>query len=144
MNRKSDFLFRKMGQGPYEGWIAKSIQVVNSAELTAKELFRSLVRARLRSQRGITETEKQPDSQYHFFISIPDPNLEAIPLGSDGGLDPNYKISRQPGNFQLESTLVIPLSVVQLPPASVNLIRHRLPQVWNSLIQAAEGGAENQ
>jgi glutamate racemase len=136
--------FQEDGQRPYEGLIAESIQVVNPAELTAKDLFRSLARNRLRSQKAITETEKQPNSQYHFFISVPNPNLEGIPLGSDGGLDLNYKISRQPGNFQLEDTLVVPLSAVELPPSSLNLIRHRLPQVWNSLNQATDGGAENQ
>lgn len=114
------------GMKPYRDLIAEKIRLVNPAELTAKELFRTLASARLRLKSGETRAQEK-DS---FFISVPNPLCEGVKLTTDGALDKEYKHSRLPGALDRDDTRNIPLRVESLPVASLNLIRTRLPEVW--------------
>lgn len=114
------------GEPKFGGLIAKQLVFVNPAELTAKELFRGLALARLRSK-----TDKAGDGgRAQFFISVPNPRCAEAKLAADGsGLDGDYKHSRLPGRLSVEDTVVIPMRLEALPAASANLIRTKLPNV---------------
>lgn len=114
------------GQKVYSQLIAENIRVVDPAELTAKELFRSLARNQLRS--SATQTAKQP---VEYFISVPNPNCASAQT-KDGALEHNYKYSRIPGKLDLEDTVNVPMTSSVLQKTSLNLMQTRLPLVWKS------------
>jgi glutamate racemase len=115
------------GHRPYESLIAERIEVVDPAELTAKELFRELTRQQLRRK---SQTPAEADS---FFISVANPGFSGARRGADGGLDREYKYGRAPGNLEIEDTIVVPMTRALLPATSKNLIQTRLPSVWSRL-----------
>jgi glutamate racemase len=117
------------GAKPYRDLIAENIRLVNPAELTAKELFRTLASARLRLKSG----EPRALEQDAFFISVPDALCKDVKLTADGALDKDYKYTRLPGSLDREDTRNVPMRVESLPAASLNLIRTRLPEVWTRL-----------
>lgn len=120
------------GTQPYRELISEKIHVVNPAELTAKELFRSLASAKLRRT-----TQDSPSTTGDlFFISVANPQSPGIRLNADGGLDRDYKYGREAGRLDLEDTRTIPMTPQQLPEPSLNLIRSRLPEVWRRLNRA--------
>jgi len=123
------------GRKPYYSLIAERIQVVNPAELTAKELFRSLAKARLRSTQF--QTGLRPASAHGYFISVPNPNCANVQLAEDGSLHQSYKVGRSTEQLDLEDTIVVPMRPEQLPPTSLKLIRTSLPLVWSSLSNAS-------
>ena len=111
--------------------IAPEITIINPAVLTAKELLRSLA-----SERLLTDPQKAPaiaDRQDLFFISVPNTSAPSVRLGTDGGLDRDYKYGRQTMRLDLEDTRVVPMTAAMLPESSLNLIKTRLPQVWKRL-----------
>lgn len=109
--------------------IAEQIEFVNPAELTAKELFRSLASARLRLKSG----EKSSLERDAFFISVPNPACAAAKITPEGSLDSAYKYDRATGRFDVEDTKNAPMQITTLPKASVSLIRDRLPEVAKRL-----------
>lgn len=121
--------FQEDGQYPYHSLIAEEIRLVNPAELTAKELFRSLARSRLR----MTNQEHSTLASDQFYISVPDPKWPHIRLTPEGALDRDYKYSRETEQLTVEDTRVVPMTTNLLPESSLNLIRTRLPEVWNRL-----------
>ena len=121
--------YRENGDQPYLSLIAKEVRLVNPAELTAKELFRELAKARLR----IEAKESSTNEVDQFYISVPDPNLPQLRLAADGGLDREYKYTRTVGQLSIEDTRIVPMTTSLLPESSLNLIRTRLPNVWNRL-----------
>jgi hypothetical protein len=121
--------YEEDGQKPYRSLIAEEIRLVNPAELTAKELFRSLATARLR----FDSLEKANDQKDLFYISVPDPQWPAIRLTADGGLERDYKYGRSTGQLATEDTRIVPMTKELLPDSSLNLIRTRLPNVWKRL-----------
>lgn len=114
------------GEQPYAKLIAEKIEVVNPAQLTAKELFRSLATARLRS--NAKSSKSIPSVQ--FFISVPNPNLPEVKLSATGGLDHDYKYGRSTQQFAKEDTLVVPMTAELLSQSSLHLMESRLPSVW--------------
>ncbi len=121
--------YREDGQQPYLPLIADKIRLVNPAELTAKELFRELARTKLR----LDNKENSSIEKDQFYISVADPNWPQIYLTSEGALDRDYKYSRATGMLEVEDTRVVPMTTSLLPESSLNLIRTRLPEVWNRL-----------
>lgn len=115
------------GTHPYRALIARRLTVVNPAEFTARELFRSLALARLRSK------APDPSAPDLFFISVPNPDCPAAKLTSTGAFDPDYKYQRQPGHLDIEDTKIIPMRLNALPASSANLIREKLPAVSKRL-----------
>ena len=121
--------YREEGKQPYTLLIAERISLVNPAELTAKELFRELARAKLR----LGNQENRTKQKDQFFISVPDPNWPQIRLTPEGALDRDYKYGRATNKLDVEDTRVVPMATRLLPESSLNLIRTRLPEVWNRL-----------
>jgi hypothetical protein len=124
------------GIKPYDSLIVEPLQIVDPAQLVAKELFRSLARARLRAP------ERPPlplDSRLQYFISVPNTTSPSVKLTPDGSLLPEYKLARKPRQLEMEDTRVVPMRVDRLPPSSLNLIRTRLPQVWSSVGREVAG-----
>lgn len=115
------------GQKVYSQLIAEKISIVDPAQLTAKELFRSLARNQLRS--STTQSVKQT---VNYFISVPNPNCATVQISKDGALDQTYKYSRMPGKLEVEDTLNVPMTSSVLPNTSLNLMQSRLPLVWKS------------
>lgn len=109
--------------------ISEQIEFVNPAELTAKELFRSLASAKLR----LKHDEKSSLEHDAFFISVPNTACRETKVGENGGLDTNYKYGRTTGRFDIEDTKNVPMTLDVLPKASVSLIRDRLPEVAKRL-----------
>ncbi len=109
--------------------IAEKIEFVNPAELTAKELFRSLASARLRLKAG----EKSILERDAFFISVPNAATAGVKLAKNGALDSAYKYGRIPGRLAVEDTKNVPMQISTLPKASVNLIQDKLPEVAKRL-----------
>jgi glutamate racemase len=109
--------------------IAKSRTFVNPATLTARELFRELVRTQLRLKPG--EVSLIPKDQ--FYLSVPRVDCAEVKLASDGSLDRDYKYSRLPGRLEVEDTKNVPLVPAMLPAPSARLLRERLGAVWQRL-----------
>lgn len=109
--------------------IAGHIDLVNPAELTAKELFRSLASARLRLKQGETALLEHDA----FFLSVPNPACPSVQLAENGSLDTAYKYGRTPGHLDVEDTKNVPIQLSTLPAASVRLIQEKLPEVAKRL-----------
>lgn len=123
------------GEHPYERLIAARVEVIDPAELTAKQLFRLLTRHRLHSRRS-ADAADQPS--HRFFVTVPQESERGVRLAGDGSLQHQYKYGRVPGRLDIEDTRVVPLAMELIPETSINLIRTRLPHVWESL----SGGLE--
>lgn len=109
--------------------IAEKRLFVNPAEATARELFRELAKARLR----LKTAETSALEHHQFYLSVARPEQSGVRLAADGSLDKDYKYSRLPGHLEIEDTRNIPLTPALLPPASLKLVRERLPAVWKAL-----------
>lgn len=101
------------------------VRFIDPADSTARELFRELARARLR-----TKTGTPPDVQ--FFLSAPNPAFPGAKLTPDGALDADYKAGRSLGRFDVEDTVAVPLTAETLPASSAKLVQS-LPAVWQQM-----------
>jgi glutamate racemase len=110
----------------YSSLIAPEVTFVDPAEWTARELFRTLASARLRSRSLPTE----PDL---FFLSIPNPLRKDLPLTPEGGLQKDFKYGRETGALDREDTVNAPLRRNDLPAVGRKLVEGRLPAVWKSM-----------
>ena len=117
------------GKRPFASLIAESINVVDPAEMTARELFREMARRKL--FRASVPGEAVRNDQ--FFMSIANPGCAEAKRNMDGSLDRDYKYGRQPGQLTIEDTICVPMEISLLPASSANLIRSRLPEVWTRL-----------
>jgi hypothetical protein len=126
--------YEKDGERPFASLIAEKIAVVDPAELTAKELFRELARRKL-FRRTSEETEQQQltMARDQFYISIANPRSAGVVLSTDGSLDREYKYGRSSGRLEIEDTICVPMTQDRLPATSLNLIRTKLPSVWQRL-----------
>jgi glutamate racemase len=115
------------GQALYSDLIADAIEIVNPAELTAKELFRTLARERLRAG---SRTNDALTPLHQFFMSVPHVACEGVQVASDGGFTNEYKYGRDVGQLDREDYRVVPLTKGILPGTSKSLIESRLPRVW--------------
>jgi glutamate racemase len=126
--------FEKDGARPFANLIAEKIAVVDPAELTAKELFRELARRKMfRKTSEDSDSQKSALAPDQFYISIANPKSAGVVLSADGSLDRDYKYGRSPGRLQIEDTICVPMTQDRLPATSLNLIRTKLPQVWQRL-----------
>lgn len=116
---------------PYAKLIAEFIEVVNPAQLTAKELFRSLATAKLRASRPLTAGQ----SQVQFFISVPNTTSPGVKLSAEGGLDHDYKYGRATEQLSVEDTRVVPMTDDLLPQSSIQLMKGSLPHVWRNFLR---------
>ena len=126
--------YEKNGERPFANLIAEKIDVVDPAELTAKELFRELARRKMfRKTSGESDSPESAVAPDQFYISIANPKSAGVVLSADGTLDRDYKYGRSPGQLQIEDTICVPMTQDRLPSTSVNLIRTKLPHVWQRL-----------
>ena len=109
--------------------IAEKRNFVNPAQLTARELFRELARAKLRLKPG----EACVLTKDVFYLSVPNPAFPEVKLAADGSLDRDYKYSRMPGHLDREDTKNVLLTPEMLPAPSARLLKDRLQSVWNRL-----------
>jgi glutamate racemase len=120
------------GTQPYAATVAADVRLVDPAEATARELFVALATGRLRAP-GTRDSTAAPTAAFH--ISVPNPAAPGVRLAADGALDAAYRTGRATGRFDLEDTVVVPLSAATLPPSSAQLVR-ALPRTWRALAPA--------
>ena len=121
--------FEQDGKKPFESLIADSVQLVDPAEMTARELFREL--ARSKSFRPASKGDTRlPDL---FYLSVASPHLAEAKLTAEGLLDRDYKYGRDPMHLSVEDTINVPMRAAQLPATSVSLLKSRLHKVWKRL-----------
>jgi glutamate racemase len=126
--------YEKNGERPFANLIAEKIDVVDPAELTAKELFRELARRKMfRKTSGESDSPESAEARDQFYISIANPKSAGIVLSADESLDSEYKYGRSPGRLEIEDTICVPMTQNRLPSTSLNLIRTKLPHVWQRL-----------
>ncbi|MBL9115110.1 MAG: aspartate/glutamate racemase family protein [Verrucomicrobiaceae bacterium] len=110
----------------YRALVAEDVELINPAELTAKELFRSLAQARLRR----TTASNDP---HLFYISVPNPNASGVKLDASGKLDRGYQYGRNAGTPGRNDTQVVPMAIKLLPAASRSLVEKHLTAVWAAM-----------
>ncbi|MFO1002407.1 MAG: aspartate/glutamate racemase family protein [Planctomycetaceae bacterium] len=126
--------YEKNGERPFANLIAEKIAVVDPAELTAKELFRELARRKMfRRDHESSKEASEAGLRDQFFISIANAGSPGIVLSPDGSLDRDYKYGRSAGHLEFEDTICVPMTQDRLPETSLNLIRSKLPHVWQRL-----------
>jgi glutamate racemase len=119
----------EQGKQPYRELIGATIDFVSPAEFTAKELFRTIARERLRRQRGKMELPMIGAA----FISVPNPACPGVELASDGSFHARYKYGRAAGHPALEDTWCIPMEETSLPMESLAGLARSLPVTWKQL-----------
>lgn len=113
------------GQLPYQALIAEKIQIVNPAQLTAKDLFRQLFLQRLMSK-----ADPNSGSQKHqIYLSVPNPAQVVASALEQGWLTFDFKYGRSAGEYSSEHTKVVPLEPSLLPASSVSLLKSYAPNV---------------
>ncbi len=114
-------------EAAFEKLIAPKIQYVNPAEWTARELFRELATARIRAS--------ESTGRDTFYLSIPNPVRSDLKLTADGGLEKDFKYSRQPGELDREDSVNVPMTRERIPVTTRKLIETKLPEVWKRLAE---------
>jgi glutamate racemase len=114
------------GTQPYATLIREKLVFINPAEFTAKELYRELARAQLRSKPG----ESPSIAKDSFYMSIPNLEWPGVDLTPAGALEANYKHRRRLGEFTRNDTPQVPMKPSLLPASSVSAIQRLMPEVW--------------
>jgi glutamate racemase len=117
------------GTHPYKHLIAERLQLINPAELVAKELYLRLAADRMRIV-GDQLPMLQKDA---FFLSVPSPEVLPSARTSNGDLSVAYKYGRETDRLHIEDTRAVPMQVNYLAESSKKLIQNRLPEVWKRL-----------
>jgi glutamate racemase len=115
------------GEAAFEKLIVPKIQYVNPAEWTARELFRELAAARIRSAKS--------NGRDAFFLSIPNALRSDLKLTADGSLEKDFKYSRLPGELDREDTVNVTMTRERIPATTLKLIETKLPEVWKRLAE---------
>jgi glutamate racemase len=110
------------------GLLAASVAIVDPAETTAAELYRTLTARKLWATHATLSTDR-------YFISVANPRAPGVQLAADGGLATAYKYARQPGQPEREDTEVVVLTPDTLPASGAALISHHLPHAWAGIQQ---------
>ncbi len=122
--------FSELRRDPaFAPYIAEKRVYIDPAEWTARQLFRELASAGLRVPAG---GRRMTDRDF-FFLSTVSPSTPAEHRNAGGGLDHDYKYGRVTGRFDLEDTVVVPMTREGLPGTSRHLIENELPAVWARL-----------
>jgi glutamate racemase len=115
-------------QSAYKDLVAEQVQLIDPAELTARELFRALALAKSRRT-------AHSEQKHQFFISTPNPKAHGVVLDASGKLERQYQYSRLPGKPERDDTTVLPMTVEALPAPSRQLLQRHLPLVWRALAE---------
>ena len=120
------------GAAPYEKLIRDTVQFIDPAEFTARELFRELARARLRIKPDDADHASRSSAD-RFFITIPNPAWPEVKLTAAGAFERSYQHSRTCGSFERLDFFSVPMTAGALPPASARMIEHLMPAVWRGI-----------
>lgn len=110
-------------------WISEERIYVDPADWTARLLFQELAREGIRCRDG----GGRPVRHDLFFLSVPNPASSDAIVAPGGGLDYDYKYGRNPGDFDTEDTVFVPMTRALLPETGRKLVREKLPLVWERL-----------
>jgi len=125
-----DAAFAELNKMPeFDAFIAEERQYINPAEWTARQLFRELASAKMRRKGGASESGEID----RFFLSVPNPNSSEVKITTEGALDHDYKYGSEVGQWELEDTIIVPMTRSLLPPSSRHLVENELPEVWKRL-----------
>lgn len=114
------------GTQPYHHLIAPRLQLIDPAQLTARQLYRQLFQA------GKLHGSHPPDEQptHALYVSVPSADAPAAALQADGWFTHDYKYGRSAGHFDAADTRMVPLRPDRMPAAIRELIQSRCPDVW--------------
>jgi N-acyl-D-aspartate/D-glutamate deacylase/glutamate racemase len=116
------------GAMPYAGLIAEQVQVINPAELTAKDLFRQLFLTQQLAKPGVPKR-----APHQLFLSVPNRLVVSEKDLDQGWLTFDVKYGRNAGEYQLEHTRVVPMEPSLLPATAVTLLKSYAPRVCQLL-----------
>jgi glutamate racemase len=120
------------GTRPFGKLVSEHVAVIDPAQWTAEELWRTLQAANLLLDSD-TKARKTGDL---FFISVANPAWPGVQLDADGGLTKDFKYGREPGNPGREDTVIVPMTIGGLPASAANLVKTRLPKTAESMRSA--------
>ncbi|MBL7188067.1 MAG: aspartate/glutamate racemase family protein [Phycisphaerae bacterium] len=118
------------GAEPYKSLILERPSFIDPAELTGRQLYETLARSGLLIE-GQDESVSCVDE---FYVSVPNTWLPGVKLAEAGGFTYEYKYGRDPGHFEWEYVRRVPMSSVNLSQAVREMIKKRMPAVWNRLV----------
>ncbi len=118
------------GAEPYKSLLVDKPLFLDPAELTAKQLYETLLESGLL----LKKREASPLVVDEFYISVPNASLPGVKLAEGGGFTYEYKYGREPGHFKAESVQCVPMSRANLAPAAREMIQAKMPVVWNRLV----------
>ena len=102
---------------------------LDPARFTAQDLGRALDAAHLRLPVGA----KPVVDHDLFFISVANTSWPGVQLDADGGLATDFKYGRDAGDPGREDTVIVPMTMDNLPASTAHLVRTRLPAVAASM-----------
>ena len=117
------------GSQPFKGLVERDPLVVDPARFTAQDLSRALDASNLRLPAGM----KPAAERDLFFLSVANPKWPGVQLEPDGGLTKEFKYGRDAGNPGREDTVIVPMTMDNLPASTAHLVRTRLPAVAASM-----------
>lgn len=133
------------GSRPYDRLIADEVEMIDPAELTAKELYRTLFAKRMRAlptaalkssdSESLSVSKSQagvPPRVSGFYFSVANPSLSSE-LDANGNLTNDYKYGRKPYWENKEDTIPVPLQKGDMPPALAQLLSEKCQHVWKQL-----------
>jgi glutamate racemase len=110
----------------HPGLLADSVTIIDPAEKTADELYRTLSTEKLWATHPVAAADR-------YFITVANPQAPGVALDPEGGLSTAYKYGRTPGHPEREDTEVVDLTIATLPKSGAALIRDHLPLTWAGL-----------
>lgn len=117
------------GERPYESLLDSAMALIDPADLTGIQLYEELMRRGLLladSLAGACHTDE-------FYISTPVPDLPGAGYTVDGAFTHTFKYGRNEGEIEVEYVRRVPMSSAGLPPDSRDMIREKMPRLWERL-----------
>ena len=128
----------KSGTKPFSDILSSNVQLVDPAELTARETFMVLKEAN-----SLKKTDRDVSK---FFLSVPNKNLPGVKYNEQNRFEYDYKYGRLPFYLSTEKNILPPKYVYRIPMSWHTLndvvtdqIRSRLPNSYALLKQFNEG-----
>lgn len=115
------------GTTPYSNLISPNLELIDPGVLTAKQLFRTLVANRVRSERS----DSAPSID-RMFVSVPNRTL-SLDLTAEGNFTNEYKYGRTAGSLTVEDYRFVPLTKQNTPSTLQKLLSENCSKVWQQL-----------
>lgn len=117
------------GQQPYRELISDQVELIDPGQLTAKQLYRQL----LRTRQLIRGNAKAEPKVMQIYLSVPGPAVQSMDRTLDGGFTSEFKYGRTAGESEVDETRIIPLTRKLLPSSLIELLSKKCPNVWGSI-----------